>query len=225
MTNLKEQRTHFFIKIYLSHFILERVVKGLQKGWCWLCVRGELETGTYCYILTQSSSDYSSTSSLFLLGCSTVGHWGPKPSVWSWFSLRWHPLSNCNCNCNSNSLEPSVAPGYIIVWHPPASCGRTHLHRIQPRPQVKVIFRYLRLDASVSLSSAYLLRCISWLTAWSRINMLHLYISYLSEKQTGIIKDKRTCRFKSERKKKRKKKKNKKEKEKIKETKIKEVPD
>ena len=29
--------------------------------------------------------------------------------------------------------------------------GRTHLHRIQPRPQVKVILRYLRPDAPVSL--------------------------------------------------------------------------
>ena len=23
--------------------------------------------------------------------------------------------------------KPSVAPGYIFVWHPPVSCGRTHL--------------------------------------------------------------------------------------------------
>ena len=49
-----------------------------RKGWCWLCVRGELETGTECYILTQSSSDHSSTSFAFWQGCSTVGHWGPK---------------------------------------------------------------------------------------------------------------------------------------------------
>ena len=70
---------------------------------------------------------------------------------------------------DSNWLKPSVAPGYIIVWHPPASCGRTH----QPRPQVKVIFRYLRPDAPVSLSYAYLHRCIFWLTARSRVNMLH----------------------------------------------------
>ena len=57
--------THFFIKIYLSHFI--------WKGWCWLCVRGELETGTDCYILT-----HSSTSFAFCLGCSTVGHREPQ---------------------------------------------------------------------------------------------------------------------------------------------------
>ena len=57
MTMFNDERTHFFIKIYLLHFILERVAKGL----CSLCVRGELETGTDCYILTPSSSDHSST--------------------------------------------------------------------------------------------------------------------------------------------------------------------
>ena len=41
-------------------------------------MRGELETGTDCYILTPSSSDHSSTSFAFWLGCLTVGHWGPK---------------------------------------------------------------------------------------------------------------------------------------------------
>ena len=154
------ERTHFFIKIYVSH-------------WCWLCVRGDLETGTDCYILTQSSSDHSSTSFASWLGCSTVDHWGPRPFVWSWSSLCWHPISNWNCNLNSNWPKPSVAPGYIIVWHPPASCERTHLHRIQPCPQVKVIFGYLRPDAPVSLSSAYLHRCLSYLTARSRVSMLH----------------------------------------------------
>ena len=148
---MNEMDTLLYKKIYLSHFI--------RKGRSWLYVRGELETGTDCYILTQSSSYYSSTSFAFWLGCSTVSHWGPKPSVWSWFSLRGHLHSNCKWN--SNWPKPSVAPGYKIVWHPPASCGRTHLHRIQPRPQVKVIFRYLRPDAPVSLSH----RCISWLTA------------------------------------------------------------
>ena len=137
------ERTHFFIKIYLSHFI--------RKDWCWLCVRGELETGTDCYILTQSSSDHNSTSFAFWLGCLPVGHWGPK-------ALRL-PLAlnsaSCpqltNCNWNSNWPKPSVVPGYIFVCRPPASCGRTHLHRFQPRPQVKVIFRYLWPDAPVSL--------------------------------------------------------------------------
>ena len=78
---------HFFIKIYLSqHFI--------RKGWCWLCVRGELETGTDCYILTQSSSVHSST--LFhilagLLNCGSLRSTSPQSA--SWFS-RWHLVSN-----------------------------------------------------------------------------------------------------------------------------------
>ena len=56
---------------YLSHFI--------RKGWCFSCVRGELETETDCHILTPSSSDNSSTSFAFWLGCSTVGPEGPSP--------------------------------------------------------------------------------------------------------------------------------------------------
>ena len=52
------------------------------------------------------------------------------PSVCCWLS-RGHLVPNWpNCNCNWNltdSPKPSVAPGYIIVWRPPASCGRTHL--------------------------------------------------------------------------------------------------
>ena len=51
----------------------------------------------------------------------------------------------------TDKLKPSLAPGYIFVWRPPASCGCMHLHRIQPHLQVKVIFRYLWPDALVSL--------------------------------------------------------------------------
>ena len=127
-------------KIYLSHLI--------RKGWYFLCVRGELKTETDCFILTPSSSDHSSTSS-HSDGLLNRGSWGPKPSVWSWFSLR-HLISNWNCNSNSNWPKPSVAHGYIIVWRSPASCGRTQLHRIQPRPQVKVIFRHPWPGAPVS---------------------------------------------------------------------------
>ena len=111
-----DEWTHFFIKnIPLTLYS--------RKGWCWLCVKGELEMGTDCYILTPSSFDHSSTSFAFWLGCSTVGHWGPKPSVWSWFSLHWHPISNWNWNWP----KPSVAPDYINVCRPPASCGRMNL--------------------------------------------------------------------------------------------------
>ena len=49
------------------------------------------------------------------------GSWGPKTSVWSWFSLR-QLISNWNCdsNYNSNWLKFSVAPGYLtstcLLW-------------------------------------------------------------------------------------------------------------
>ena len=118
-----------------------------RKGWRWWCLRGELETGTDYYILNQSSSDRSITSFASELGGSTVGHWGPQT-----LSLQADShtgiLSPTDSNCNwrwtrTDCCKPFVVPGYIIVWRPPASCGRTHLHRIQPRPQVKLIFRYL----------------------------------------------------------------------------------
>ena len=119
----------------------------------YVCVRGELEMGTACHILTQSSSDHSSTSSSFCWAAQLWVTEGPSPL----FEAGSHSCilspTDSNSNCNSNSLlklSQAVAPGYIIVWRPPVSCGRTHLHRIQPRPQAKVIFRYLWRDAPVS---------------------------------------------------------------------------
>ena len=116
------ERTHFLIKIYLSHFILERVDVACN-------VRGELETGTDCYILTQSSSDHSTTSFSSWPGCSTVGHWGLKALC---LPLALTPascpqLTPTATGTRTDWLKPSVAPGYIVVWHPPASYGYTHL--------------------------------------------------------------------------------------------------
>ena len=124
--------------------------KGLRKGWCWLYVRSELETGTDCYILTQSSSDHSSTSFSFCWAAQLKVTRGRKPSV---CKLILTLVSCPQLTPTATELELtdwlklSAAPGYIIVWRPPASCGCTHLHRIQPRPQVKVIFRHPRPDA------------------------------------------------------------------------------
>ena len=55
------ERTHFFMKIYLSHIILDRVI-------FLLCVRDELETGTDCYFDPSSSRNHSSISSSSWLG-------------------------------------------------------------------------------------------------------------------------------------------------------------
>ena len=128
------ERTCFFIKRYLSHFILERG--------CFLCVRGELEMGTDCYILTPSSSDHSSTSFAFWLG-----HWGPKalclPLV-----LNWHLVPNWLQLQLELELPQTVGGTWLYNCLTPTI---SHHHWIQPCLQVKVISRYLRLDAPVSL--------------------------------------------------------------------------
>ena len=181
------ERTHFFRKIYPSHFIFERVAKGLRKGWCWLCVRGELETGTDCYILIESSSGHSRTSSSF---CWDAQPWvteGPSPlsgagshsagiltpTATGIRTPNCLELNRIDWNSNSNWLKPSVAPDYIIVWHPPAPNSTTSTGQG---------------DIPISLTgctyfhpSAYLHRCISWLTARSRVNMLHKSLSTLND--------------------------------------------
>ena len=102
-------------KIYLSHFI--------HNGWKGLCVRGELETGqtaTYWPQVPLSLAALLSHSA----GLLNRGSWGPKPPTPCWELVL--TASNCNSNFNCYSLQLtqlSVAPGYIIVWHPPASCG------------------------------------------------------------------------------------------------------
>ena len=94
------ERTCFFRKIYLSHFILDRVVKGLRKGRYWLWVswrRNRLQHKT------SSSSDYSSTSFSFCWAAQPGVTEGGKPSVWSWFLLprtapRTPTATDSNCN-------------------------------------------------------------------------------------------------------------------------------
>ena len=153
----------------------ERVAKGLMLVMCERWV-GD---GTDCYILTPSSSDHSSTSSSFCWAAQP-GFWGHKPSVWHWLSLR-HLVSNCdrnsNCDCNSNwtllasnsnKLKPSVAPGYIIVWHPPASCGHRICTKFNPSTGQGDI-----LTSSTGCTCFLLHRCISLLMSRLRVNMLH----------------------------------------------------
>ena len=95
-----------------------------------LCVRGELETGTDCYLLTQSSSDHNITSFSSwrgLLNRGSLMAQSPLSAAGSQFSILSPNDSNSNCNwnsdCNSNWNwpKPSVAPSYIIVLCPPAS--------------------------------------------------------------------------------------------------------
>ena len=134
MTNFNERTSTLLYKNIISHTLFSR-------GWCWLCERGELETGTDCFIWTQSSSDHSSTSFLSWLSCSTVGHWGPQ-------SLQ-AVLTLASC--------PEVTP----------TATRTDSDRLCAWLYNCLTYTYFHF------SSAYLHRCISWLTARSRVSMLH----------------------------------------------------
>ena len=90
--NNNDERTHFFRKIYLSHFIR----KGCERVVCerWVGNR------TDCNILTSSPSDYSSTSSSLC--------WAAQPGVLRDQALCWELVltaSNCKSNPNCNWLQ------------------------------------------------------------------------------------------------------------------------
>ena len=62
-----------------------------------------------------------------LLNCGSQRVASPQSA--SWFS-RWHLVSQLTRTTTGTATDlpkPSVAPGYIIVWRPPTSCGRSHL--------------------------------------------------------------------------------------------------
>ena len=149
--NNNDERTQFFRKIYLSHCIrngCERIAKGL-------CVRSELETeqtATYWPPVPLSLAELLSRSARLLNRVS----WGPIALCW----VLVLSTSSYLQLTDSNYLNLSVAPGYIIVCHPPASYGRQICTQFNPST-VKIIPWYPRPDPPVP-----------WLTAGSKVNML-----------------------------------------------------
>ena len=144
-----DERTQFFRKIYLSHFIRNGCEKVMCERW--------VGDWTNCNILTPSSFVFSSTSFLFCYAAQSgvLRAHSPLLSAGSLYSI----LSTTNW---LQLTELPVAPGSIIVWHPPASCEHCICIQFDPST-VKVISWYLRPDAPVP-----------WLTAGSKVNMLHL---------------------------------------------------
>ena len=120
-------RTQFFRKTYLSHFIrngCERVTKGLR-------VRGDSETeqtATYWPPVPLSLAALLSRSAQLL----NRGSWGPIALIWVLVlsTAYYLPL-----DCAQLPGLP-VAPGYIIVWHPPASCVAFAPHSTSPRSRL-----------------------------------------------------------------------------------------
>ena len=90
-----------------------------QKGWWLLCVRGELEMGTDCYI---DPKFFWPKQHFFLILAGLLNYGSlraqsPLSAAGSLFGI----LSPTDSNSNWNWPKPSVAPGYIIVSRPPAS--------------------------------------------------------------------------------------------------------
>ena len=113
---------HTSVEKYTSHTLFERVAKGL-------CVRGELEieqTATYWPQVPPTIAALLSHSA----GLLNRGSWGSKPSTGSWFSLPQTATRTPTYWLQLTDL--SVAPGYIIVWHPPASRGRRNCTDFNP---------------------------------------------------------------------------------------------
>ena len=107
------ERTHFFIKIYLSHFILESVYVSCVRE----VSRRRGQTATYWpkVLLT--------IAALFLILAWVTQPWdteGRKPSVYKLIlTLASCPPTDPNSNWNWH--KPSKASGYIIVLRSPAS--------------------------------------------------------------------------------------------------------
>ena len=77
--DFNNERIHFFIKILISHSLF-------SKGWCLLCVRDELETGTDLF-WPKFFFAYSSTSSSSWMGLLNRGSLrAQSPQSASWFS-------------------------------------------------------------------------------------------------------------------------------------------
>ena len=151
--NNNGDRPHFLRKIYLSHFIrkcCERVTKGL-------CVRGELEaeqTATYWPQVPLSFSALLSRSA----GLLNWGSWEPNP-VWELVltTASYHQLTEPVCGTGLYNCLTFTC----FLW-------ASYLHPIQP-----VHSQGYSLISS-TVSTCYLHRCISYLTARLRVNMLQM---------------------------------------------------
>ena len=151
----KDERTHFFRKIYLSHFIR----KGYESVIVW---EVSWRLNKDCNILTPSSSGYSSTS---FSSCGAAQLGTPRVPLSAWSGSHCFELQPLTPNSDLQLTDFLSHPGYIIVCRPPASCGVTIRTQFN-LSTVKVIPWYLRPDAPVIYTGAFF--------TGSEVNMLHV---------------------------------------------------
>ena len=173
------ERTHFFIKIYLSHIIFERVV---SCGWEVIWRRGQTATFLHKVLLTIAA--LLSNPGLAAQPWVTEG---PKPSCCRWLSIH-HLVPNwLELQLELNWPEPSVAPGYILFDGHLLPVGVrictefNHVHRSR---WYSDIFDRMHLFRSFS---AFLHRYISWSTALSRVKILHQFITLVTNILHSLI--------------------------------------
>ena len=128
-----DKRTHFFRKIYLSHFI-RMVAKGLRKGYVWE-VSWRLNKLQH---IDPLAAFLSRSAGLF-----NQGSWVLSPLLELVLTIAFY----------LQLTEFPVAPGYIIVWLSPASCER-HIYTQFNPSTVKAISWCLRPETPVSRLTA-----------------------------------------------------------------------
>ena len=142
---------------YTSHALFEMVAKGL-------CVRGELETEqtvTYWPPVPLSLAALLSRSA----GLLNRGSWGPIALCWVLVLTTASYLTNW-----LQLTEPFCGTGLYYCLTPTCFLWVSHVHPIQP-----VHSQGYTLISSTGCT-CYSYRCISYLTAWPRVNMLYIYI-------------------------------------------------
>ena len=116
--------THF-LQNYTSHTLF---AKGLRKGWCWVCVRGELETEQTTTYWTQV---FLTIAALLphSTGLLNRGPEGPSPLS----GAGTHSAGNCDWNWPELQLNQTVCGTWLYNWLT-STCfmWASHLHRIQP---------------------------------------------------------------------------------------------
>ena len=168
MTNFNEwmnERTHFFIKKSLSHFILKTVDVGCVCEVSWR--RGQTATYWPQVLLTIAALlPYSSWA---------AQPWvteGPKPSVCRWLSIRHLVPNRLQLELE---LTQAVCGTWLYFCLMPtcflwayASATITEFNHVCRSRWYSDTFDRTHL---FHCSSTYLHRCISWLTARSRVNI------------------------------------------------------
>ena len=134
---------HTSLEKYTSHFMRNGCERVMCERW--------VGDWTNCNMLTPSSFVFSSTSFSFCWAAQSgvLRAHSPLLGAGSYYSIlsptKWLQLT-----------EVPVAPGNIIIWRSPASCGRHISTQFNPSTG-RVMPRYLRPDAPVIYTGAFLI--------------------------------------------------------------------